>query len=146
MEQESTTGLEDADDFGVEVVFVCDVHLDVLGPYDIEGIVIKREVEGGGLLEMDAIAKIDEPGEFDTDLNVFVGKVDAVDVAVVCFGEVTRGAAKSTADIKDEVGGLDIGEFGEFQCGVSAACVKGVDGGEVVDREVLEVFAGVGET
>ena len=146
VEEESAARLEDSRDFAVEGLLVGDVHLDVFGDDDVEGPVGEGEFEGGGVLKVDAVGEVDEVGEFVADRDVLFGEVDAGDAALVLVGEVSCGASEAAADVEDAVGGREFGEGCEFEGGFAAAGVELVDGGEVVDGDFGEVFAGGDES
>ena len=68
-------------------VAVGDVHRHILRPHDIEGDVLKRQIERTALAVIDPA---DKPGLFSQqlgDLDEFRGQIDAADAAAVAPGE-----------------------------------------------------------
>src|SRR5512145_1940433 len=141
VEEQRSLGPCDSTDLAVEGVLVCDVHLNVLGPDDIEGAIIEGHLQCASLSERDFFAQPHHPCEGVGGIHIFPGEVDSRDLALVLRGQVACRAPKATSHVQDVRAWLKRDAACEFDRGLAPADVKLIDRCEVLGSQPSEILS-----
>jgi hypothetical protein len=86
VEKEQSFGTRHPSDFAIESSFVCNVHLDVLRPDDIETAIAEWHLQGARLSECDFVTQSHHACEGVGDIHIFLCEVDSVHLTLVFSG------------------------------------------------------------
>ena len=99
IDRQSAGGLQDAVNVCVEPALVGDVHRNMLRPGMVEGVIRERQIERVRLLVCYVRREPHSLGKRPSDIDERTAKIDPGNPTSMCCCQITRRAAKATADI-----------------------------------------------
>ena len=116
MECECPFRSQDARNFSIKLRFIFNIHLRMLGPYDVKRIVIKGKIEGTSLVKCHGLAQSNECCKGGGDIDIFASEVDTCCVTAVLPSRAIEGL-KPVCEIRKDspIAVRESREKGSFQ-------------------------------